>query len=345
VARPHPGEQRVRAGGLAALLIVGTLSGCGGATGASSARGARFSPYADVSLSPPLNLAQAQRATGLRAVDLAFVVGSGRGCVPSWGGGLALDTPAIASEITRLRATGAAVALSFGGRDGPDLATRCPSPAALAGAYARALDAYGARRADFDIEGSALANGGLLDRRARAIAVLQAHERSRGRPLAVTLTLPGAPDQGLTAAGVNAVRAAQSAGVAVSEVNVLAMDYGDGAAPSPAGRMGAYAAQTAMRVHVQLRPLLPGLADRALWARQGVTVMAGVNDVSDEVFTPADVTTLLAFGRRVGLGGVSEWSLPRDRPCPPGSPPRAQPDCSGLAQAPFAFARRLVAYR
>jgi hypothetical protein len=116
------------------------------------------------------------------------------------------------------------------------------------------------------------------------------------------------------------------------------MDFGDANAPHPSGRMSAYVMQAATRTATQLRSLYPSAGSRP---KLGLTVMIGRNDIADEVFTLADARAVVGFARRIRLGSLSMWSLGRDRQCPAGTPPVAQPTCSGVAQQPYAFARIL----
>ncbi len=51
------------------------------------------------------------------------------------------------------------------------------------------------------------------------------------------------------------------------------------------------------------------------WARVGVTVMSGQNDVAGQQFSVADAQGLVSFAQRVKLGRISMWSLNRDVQC------------------------------
>ena len=44
--------------------------------------------------------------------------------------------------------------------------------------------------------------------------------------------------------------------------------------------------------------------------------MIGVNDVSSETFTIANVDTIVSYAAANGLAGLHFWSLDRDTPCP-----------------------------
>jgi hypothetical protein len=146
----------------------------------------------------------------------------------------------------------------------------------------------------------------------------------------------------LTPRGVAVLRAAIAAHVPIATVNVLAMDFGDANAPHPSGRMSAYAMEAATRTATQLGSLYPSARSRP---KLGVTVMIGRNDIADEVFTLADARVMVAGAHLLGLGSLSMWSLGRDRQCPAGTPPTAQPTCSGIVQPPYAFARILRGFR
>jgi hypothetical protein len=123
-----------------------------------------------------------------------------------------------------------------------------------------------------------------------------------------------------------------AAGVHLSTVNLLAMDYGPAIAR---GRMGATAIAAVGAVHRQLSALRGGIFR---WSALGVTAMVGVNDVSGEIFTLADARTLASFAAQRDLGLTSIWSLARDNPCP-GSKSGADPTCSGVSEPPYAFSR------
>lgn len=66
----------------------------------------------------------------------------------------------------------------------------------------------------------------------------------------------------------------------------------------------------------------------------GVTPMIGVNDVTSEVFTPADAQLVEDFARSRNLGMLSMWSMARDTPGPLG---QVTPVHSGLSVAAGSF--------
>ena len=66
------------------------------------------------------------------------------------------------------------VSVSFGGQINDELAVVCRNVDALTDAYASVVDRYTLSSIDLDIEGPALADIAALERRAQAIAALQA---------------------------------------------------------------------------------------------------------------------------------------------------------------------------
>ncbi|GHF28475.1 sugar hydrolase [Streptomyces mashuensis] len=301
-------------------------------TGQPGGAAARFAPYVDTSLYPAFDLTAAAEKTGVKHYTLAFVT-SGGGCTPKWGGVTDLGNDAVAAQIGKLRAAGGDVRVSFGGAAGSELGLTCSSVDELAAAYGKVVDTYRLTKADFDIEGGALPDTAANTRRAKAIARLQQQHPG----LDVSFTLPVMPT-GLTQAGVDLVANAKQNGVAVSSVNVMAMDYG----ASFNGDMGQYAIDAATATQRQIKGVL-GLGDAAAWKAVAVTPMIGVNDVASEVFTVQNATRLAAFAREKGLGWLSMWSATRDKPCPGGPQNSASATCSSIQQDAFAFTKAFAA--
>ncbi|GHF39489.1 hypothetical protein FHX82_006682 [Amycolatopsis bartoniae] len=296
----------------------------------------RFAPYVDTSLYPPYDLISTANATGVKDFTLAFVL-SGGGCTPKWGGVSDLNTDGVPGQIGQLRQLGGDVRVSFGGANGTELAQACSDVSSLAAAYGKVISTYGLSKVDFDIEGGALGDVAANTRRAQAIAQLQQQAAASGTPLDVSFTLPVLPS-GLTQDGVNLVQNAKANGVDVNSVNVMAMDYGDGAAPNPAGRMGQFAIDAATATQAQIKDVL-GLSDADAWHHVAVTPMIGVNDTATEVFTVADATQLAQFAVGKDLAWLAMWSATRDQPCPGGPAGYAQATCSSIDQQPLDFTR------
>ena len=306
---------------LALAVIIGVAGSAAYALGrghvATTARAApRFAPYVDVTLTPTYPF-QSPTVNPVQRVVLGFVVAQpSQGCSPSWG---AAYTPAQAEtalnldqRIDQVRAQGGVAVISFGGASNSELAVTCHSVPQLATAYLGVLSRYSSTDADFDIEGSALADSQANTRRAEAVASVQRQLAARGTHLHVWLTLPATPD-GLTVAGRDAVHAMLAAGVVLTGVNVLAMDY----EPAPAGstRMLETVESSLEHTKDQLRTIGLARSSGQAWGRIGVTVMIGRNDVAGETFTLADARGLAAFVKSNGIARVSMWSLNRDSEC------------------------------
>ncbi|CAL9495186.1 putative bifunctional chitinase_lysozyme [Streptomyces sp. enrichment culture] len=330
---------RKPAAGLALLLALAT-AGCsarGGSTDAASTAPSA-SPAPSGSTAPATAYAPYVSATTASGLDsagspttynLAFVVSSGSGCTPRWGGTRAVDDTAVASRIARLKESGADVRVSFGGASGTELAAACGSARELARAYGAALDSAGSTRADFDIEGEALTDADSVALRSEAIALLQ-RERS---DLEVSFTLPVMPS-GLDADSLALLESANVHGVRVSTVNLMTMNYGE----SYTGDMGDYALASAEAAHAQLARVF-GLSGAAAWKGMALTSMIGVNDVDGETFTLDDAAQVRAFAEEKGIAWVSVWAAFRDRRCgEDSSADDASTDCSGVEQEDGAFA-------
>ncbi|WP_433180044.1 glycoside hydrolase family 18 protein [Actinoallomurus sp. CA-150999] len=289
-----------------------------------------FAPYVDVGLYPPYDLPGAASKTGVKTFNLAFITAGG-GCTPKWGGSQALGDNEVAKKIDALRAAGGDVRVSFGGANGTELAGACGDSGQLASAYKQVIDTFKLKKVDFDVEGAAIADQAANTRRAQAIASLQKQVSG----LEVSFTLPVLPS-GLTQDGVNLLKSAKQNGDSVSAVNIMAMDYGDGQAPNPSGKMGDYAIQAATSTETQVRGAL-GVSDA--WSKIAVTPMIGVNDTNTEVFTVADAKKLAAFAKQKNLAWLSMWSATRDKPCPGGPQQWASATCSSIAQNEGDFAK------
>jgi hypothetical protein len=317
----------------------GSPAAVAAAPGQPAAAVSRFAPYVDATLYPLFNLVSTARQTGVKQFNLAFIVaGGGDSCTPEWGGLTAVGADPVAAQIGALRAMGGDVRISFGGEDGSELALTCTSVTQLEAAYQQVISAYNVNKVDFDIEGAAMANTAANNRRDQALAALQARDKG----LQVSFTLPVLP-AGLTADGIAVLTGAARAGVRISAVDVMAMDYGDGVAPDPGGKMGGYAIDAATATDAQVATVL-GITGQAAWSRIAVTALIGVNDISDEIFTVANAQQLTAFAASKHLAWLSMWSANRDQECPGGPQASYTPACSSIGQTPDAFMDAFGAY-
>ncbi|TDO17536.1 glycosyl hydrolase family 18 (putative chitinase) [Mycobacterium sp. BK086] len=301
-----------------------------------------FAPYIDMGAYPVPNLLALSKTYGTSLVTLGFMQADQNGNL-AWAGLAALEPNstneqaiAINKSIADFKAAGGDVMISLGGAAGTslaqDYAAKGRSAQELADAYAAVIDTYGITQIDFDIEGAAVADPKSVTLNAQALALLQ-----KSKPdLKIWYTLPVLPS-GLTADGVNVVDTALKAGVTLAGVNVMAMDYGESAAPTSgpnAKTMGAYAIESAESTYAQLAALYAAQGRTFGWSNIGVTPMLGVNDVITEVFTVADAQALEDWARTKGIGMLSMWQVLRDIP---GTLGQATTGASGLSDPQGAF--------
>lgn len=319
-------------------VLVAALAGCGGSE-ADDPPGnpPKVYPYIEVTSTKPQDLVRIRDASRADGLTLAFLIAD-PGCRPVWSrGGMDARHPAVSSRIAALRRAGDPVRISFGGAGGTDLASACDSVEKLTAVYRTVVDAYRPDSLDFDVEGRTLADRAGNTRRVAAIRATQEAARRAGRELPVSFTLPAGPD-GVPADGVRLLRDSVAAGVTVSAVNVMVMNYGWGV-----GDLGDEAVRQARLAHDLVRRLWPDLTDRDAWQRVALSPMVGRNDVPGEVFHPEDARTLAEFATDQGVGWLSYWSVERDRACAPPVPRQPDPGCSGVAQRPYQFARIFAA--
>ncbi|SDT27993.1 chitinase family 18 [Microterricola viridarii] len=300
-------------------------------------RAAWFAGYVDVTATPQFGFEQ-PRSDADKNVVLSFVVASpDEPCTPTWGGAYTLDEAKdqldLDRRLARLRQQGGEAMVSFGGQLNDELAVSCTNTAQLKKAYASVLDRYELDAIDLDIEGEALGNTEANARRASAIAALQTERAAAGSPLAVWLTLPVTPD-GLSPDGTTIIADALAAGVDLTGVNIMTMDYGQSKAKNQSMGDAAEAALTSTQR--QLRVLYDRaslhLTDATLWAKLGATPMIGQNDIRGEIFTLEDAAQLNAFALAQRVGRLSMWSSNRDATCGPNydDVTRVSDACSGV---------------
>ncbi|EHB45653.1 Chitinase [Mycolicibacterium rhodesiae JS60] len=301
-----------------------------------------FAPYIDMGAYPVPNLLALSKTYGTSLVTLGFMQADSDGNL-AWAGLAALEPNstneqaiAINNAIATFKAAGGDVMISFGGAAGTsiaqDYAAKGRTAQELAAAYAAVVDKYGVTHLDFDIEGAAVADPASVTLNAQALALLQKQKPE----LEIWYTLPVLPS-GLTADGVNVVETALAAGVALAGVNVMAMDYGESAAPTNgpnAKTMGAYAIESAESTYAQLATLYAAHSKTFGWNNIGVTPMLGVNDVITEVFTVADAQALEDWARTKNIGMLSMWQVLRDTP---GTLGQSTTSASGLSDPTGAF--------
>lgn len=244
-------------------------------------------------------LADLKKKSGLNEVTIAFVLSNG-GCNATQ------DIEQNMSDVQAFRAAGGHLKASFGGADGTYVESQCTSASALATAIEGFVSATGITNLDFDIEQDPVLTDAVNQMRGQALAMVQA---SKGIEVAFTLAANPSPGGGLTTQGQSVVSHALAAGVVISHVNFMTMDYGDSYGGSP---LAPVVEGSLNDGHAQLMSLA-GIGSQAAWSMVGVIPMIGKNDDS-EVFSLDDAKTLAQFAKTNRIGLVSFWSIDRDQP-------------------------------
>jgi hypothetical protein len=292
----------------------------------------------------PQSLVRVARRSGTHHLTLAFIQAPERGsCTPTWNGdaGQPVTGGRYRQQIAILRRRlGGDVVPSFGGYSADhaltEIADSCHSVKRLAAAYESVIRSLGATRLDMDVEDRSLDNPSGIDRRNRALTRVERWAKRRGRPLQIQYTLPVEPT-GLESDGLAVLRDAVRRGTAISVVNIMTFDYYDGTTT----HMGSAAIHALRRLHAQLHQLYPRRSSRRLWAMEGTTIMAGIDDYprKTEVTRLADAARLVRFARARGMPLLSMWSIQRDNGGCPGT--IGSDSCSGIVQPRWAFSHRL----
>lgn len=142
---------------------------------------------------------------------------------------------------------------------------------------------------------------------------------------------------GLVASGVRTVSEFAAAGVRLSAVNVMAVDYGD---KTQAMGTAAITAASATATQLGTIPTYAGLTSAQRLSLVGITPMIGLNDLPGEIFTPADATLVGQFAKPHSLASLGWWEMTRDRPCTSATPSYM---CSGVTSPQWTFSRAFVA--
>ncbi len=300
------------------------------ATGQSFTPTAVLAPYYDMGLDGADNLVAVSEASGIKTFTLAFIQSSGTNTIGWAGGGTIAGATVpdgsgttILSQIQAFQAIGGNVIISFGGENGVD-------PAAVTGATVASLEAeyqsvittYGVEKLDFDIEGGQVADTASINLRDEALAALE-----KANPgLQVSFTLPVLPT-GLDANGLNVVESAKAAGVKLSVVNIMTMDFGGSFDTGQS--MGTMAIEAIQATEAQLAAI-------GETAKMGVTPLIGVNDDSAEVFTLADAQHLADYvATDPDVARVAYWSVARDNGSDATEPSATS---SGVAEKNYEYA-------
>ncbi len=317
-----------------AVAVTAVLTGSGGARAATPLPAHVYAPYFETWTSDGIKATS--DASGVKYFTLAFLETTGkRSCTLAWNG---VKTQTVAdgrylSDIAQLRVAGGDVIPSLGGwsadQGGTEIGDSCQSVASIAAAYEELVTKYDVTRIDMDIEGRSLTKPAGIDRRNKAIAMLQAWATQHGRTVQVQYTLPTAAN-GLESSGLAVLQNALTNGVRIDLVNPMVFDYYDRVTTD----MGAAAVSASKGLHAQLQTLFPAKTNTQLWAMQGATMMNGVDDYPKrtEVTDLADAQQLLTFAQQKGMSALSIWAIQRDN------------SSSGIQQNPWDFSHLLSTF-
>jgi hypothetical protein len=329
---------RLRAAALTATaLFLATVAGAGPAAGATPLPAHVFAPYFETWTTDGIT-ATAQ-ASGVKHFTLAFLETTGKtSCTLAWDGVASQPVSGgkYLSDIASLRALGGDVIPSLGGwsadQGGTEIGDSCKSVASIEAAYEQLVTTYGISRIDMDIEGRSLTKPDGIDRRNKAILLLN----QRMPSVTVSYTLPTGRS-GLEPSGLAVLQNAMANGVRIDYVNPMVFDYYDrGTLP-----MGQSAINALTGLHAQLAQLLPGKSSAQLWAIEGATIMNGLDDYpkKTESTSLADAQQLLGFANTNGMSNLSMWAIQRDNGGCPGN--TGANNCSGIVQNTWDFSHLL----
>ncbi|MFF5768784.1 chitinase [Streptomyces tanashiensis] len=276
--------------------------------------------------------------SGAKHLTMAFLQTAAKGsCTAYWNGdtGLPVAASSFGADIATMRSRGGDVIPSFGGytadTTGTEIADSCTDVNQIAAVYEKVITTYDVTRLDMDIEVDSLDNTAGIDRRNKAIKVVQDWAAANGRQIQISYTLP-TTTHGLAASGLAVLKNAVTNGARVDVVNMMTFDYYDNAAHD----MAADTKTSAQGLYDQLAKLYPTKTSAQLWGMVGITEMIGVDDFGPaETFTLANARTVYDWAVSKGINTLSFWALQRDNGgCAGGA---AADNCSGIQQNTWDF--------
>jgi hypothetical protein len=334
---------------LALAMTAATASPAGAAASRGHGEGPRpvYAPYFETWTKD--QLPAVARASGARDLTLAFLQTPKKGsCSVTWNGNAKQPVQRggrYTAQIKTLRAMGGEATPSFGGysadQDGTEIADSCRSVPAIARAYESVITTYGVTRLDMDVEANSLNNKAGIARRSAALRLLQDWAARTHHRVGITFTL-GVEPWGLPGNCLAILKSAVADGVRFS-VNIMAFDYYIKASKTGI-EMGTAAIQALYGTHRQLGRLYPGVSRPRLWAREGITLLPGIDDYpkKTEVTYLSNTRKVAGFARAHRLPLVSIWAIQRDNGGCPGT--IDSNSCSGIRPPRWAFSHLIESY-
>jgi hypothetical protein len=276
--------------------------------------------------------------SGAKYLTMAFLQAATKGsCTVYWGGDTStpVSSSTYGSDIATIRAAGGDVVPSFGGytadNTGTEIADSCTSVSSIAAAYENVITTYNVTRLDLDTEDNSLTNTAGIDRRNKAIKMVEDWATAQGRTVQFVYTLPTTTG-GLESSGLAVLQNAVSNNARVDIVNMMTFDYYDGASHEMANDTKT----SANGLHSQLQSLYPSKSSTQLWSMVGITEMIGIDDYgAAETFTTADATSVESWAVSQGIAELSFWALQRDNGGCVGT--GGSDSCSGVSQSTWQF--------
>jgi len=319
-----------------AAVVVATLAGLGvtSAQGATALPAHVYAPYFETWTTD--GLTSTAQSSGARYFTLAFLETlSKTSCTLAWNGnrGDPVSNGRYLSDLASLRTLGGDVIPSFGGwsadQAGTEIADSCKDVNAIAAAYEDVITRYDVTRLDMDVEGRSLNRPDGINRRNKALKLVQDWAAANHRTVQVSYTLPTSAS-GLEPSGVAVLRNAVANGTRVDVVNIMAFDYYDHVTTD----MGTAAINAANGTLAQLR-------DLQLDTMLGITLMPGLDDYpkKTEKTTLAHAQQVLSYAQQNGVNTLSIWAIQRDNGGCPGN--TGSNSCSGIVQNTWDFSHVL----
>lgn len=323
-------------------MILTTIAGAGGAAAATPMPlpAHVFAPYFETWTTDTIT--STAQLSGVKYFTLAFLETTGKNsCTLAWDGSASqpVSGEKYLSDIASLRGLGGDVIPSLGGwsadQSGTEIGDSCKDVNAIEAAYEQLVTKYGITRIDMDIEGRSLTRSAGIDRRNKAIALLNVRMPS----VRASYTLPTSRS-GLEASGLAVLQNAVTNGVRIDFVDPMVFDYYDRVVRP----MGQSAIDALNGLHGQLASLLPAKTSDEVWAIEGATIMNGLDDYpkKTESTSLADAQALLDFADANGMSNLSMWAIQRDNGGCPGN--TGANNCSGIAQGTWDFGHLLSSF-
>ncbi|MCC9309772.1 carbohydrate binding domain-containing protein [Kitasatospora sp. RB6PN24] len=300
-----------------------------------------FAPYYEAYT--PGSLSGQAGQSGNKYLSMAFVQAATKGsCSVYWDGDTSTPIAAssFGSDIAGLQASGGNVIPSFGGyaadNGGTEIADSCTDVNQIAAAYESVITTYNVSRIDLDTEDNSLTNTAGIDRRNKAVKLVEDWAAANGRNVQFSYTLPTTTG-GLADSGLSVLKNAVGNNARIDVVNIMTFDYYDGATH----QMATDAEHAAGGLYNQLAQLYPGKSAAQLWDSIGITLMPGVDDYgAAETTTVADARNVQAWATSKGVNTLAFWALQRDNgSCAVGT--AGSDTCSGIAQNTWDFSHAL----